>query len=308
MTKILKNNNTLLKFIQCLIIVFLVLTIGGCNIEVNKDVLNNSKENVTEKGKLKVHYIDVGQGDSILLQFEDKNMLIDAGTNASAKNLIKYLNNVAVKKIDFLIATHPHEDHIGGMDDIIKNFNIGTMYMPKKTANTKTFKDVVSAMKSKNIKAKEPVAGEKFNFGDTVCEIMAPNKSKYDNINNYSIVVKVTHNNKSFLFAGDAEGVSEKEILKKGFNISADVLKLGHHGSHSSTTNEFLKRVKPKYAVVCAGRGNDYGHPHKEIVGKLRETGVKLYRTDENGTIVATSDGKNISFNCKPGSYNRGKK
>ncbi|WP_034868382.1 ComEC/Rec2 family competence protein [Clostridium lundense] len=305
------------KTIQALILVMFVVVMVGCSSTPTstntKDTKvkvgeNKDKSNSKIEGDLKIHYIDVGQGDSILLQYEDKNMLIDAGTNASTNTLISYLKKVGVKKIDYLVATHPHEDHIGGMDGVIDNFQIGTMYMPKKTANTVTFKDVVQAMKKKGIKAKAPVAGEKFALGAVQCMILAPNSKDYDNVNNYSIVIKATYGKNSFLFTGDAESLVEKEILAKGFDVRADVLKLGHHGSRTSSSTVYLNKVNPKYAVVSLGKGNDYGHPHKETMNKLKSMGVKLYRTDEGGNIIATSDGKDIKFNVSPGSYTPGRK
>jgi competence protein ComEC len=312
------------KTIQAIILVMFMIVMVGCsNVSTptststkdakgkieennNKDNKDNNKSKV--KGKLKVHYIDVGQGDSILLQYEDKNMLIDAGPNAATETVVNYLKRAGVKKIDYLVATHPHEDHIGGMDGVIDNFQIGTMYMPKKTATTATFKDVVQAMKRKGIKAKTPVPGEKFSLGDVQCMILAPNSAEYDNVNNYSIVIKATYGKNSFLFEGDAENLAEKEILDKGFDVRADVLKLGHHGSRTSSSTAYLKKVNPKYVVVSSGKINDYGHPHKETMDKLKSMGIKLYRTDEDGNIVVTSDGKGIKFNCSPGSYTPGRR
>ncbi|KAJ51771.1 competence protein ComEC [Clostridium tetanomorphum] len=311
---ILKNN--LFKTIQTIISVIFMMAAVGCtntanptnNKSTNKNLEQKKEASKTNNDKsgnnLKVHYINVGQGDSILLQYNNKNMLIDAGQNAASNTVVNYLKKAGIKKIDYLVATHPHEDHIGGIDKVIDNFNIGTMYMPKKTANTKTFRDVVQAMKKKGIKAKAPIAGEKFTLGDVKCTILAPNSDKYDNVNNYSIVIKATYGENSFLFTGDAESLSEKEIMNKNFDIQADVLKLGHHGSRTSSSTAFLNKVNPKYAVACLEKGNDYGHPHKETVNKLKDKGIKLYRTDENGDIVVTSDGKNIKFSSSPGSYN----
>jgi len=277
-------------------------------VETGKQSATKNKKTTNGKYNLKVSYIDVGQGDSILVQCGDKSMLIDAGPNSGEKELLKYLNSTGIKKLDYVIATHPHEDHIGGMDKVIENFKIGTMYMPKKTANTKTFKYMVQAMNKANIKPKSPIPGEKFKLGDAVCEILAPNSGEYASTNNYSIVMKLTYGKNSFLFTGDAEALSEKEILAKGFNISCDVLKLGHHGSRSSTSDAFLKKANPSCAVADCETGNDYGHPHKETVDKLKKYGIKLYRTDECKTIIAESNGKDIKFNTKCGDYAPGKR
>lgn len=257
-------------------------------------------------GKLKIHYIDVGQGDSILVQQHGKNMLIDAGTNASADSLIKYLHSQSINRIDYLVLTHPHEDHIGGADAVINNFSIGTIYMTKYTASTKTYRDVIKAMKSKGLKATLPVLGNTFRLGEADCIILGPVNPDPEDLNTGSIVLKLTFGSKKFLFTGDAQASNEKAMINNKYDLSADVLKAGHHGSHTSTCQQFLNAVNPKYAVISAGKGNDYGHPHKETMNRLKAKGIKVYRTDESGTIICTSDGKNISFSCEPGDYKYG--
>lgn len=253
--------------------------------------------------QLKIHFIDVGQADSILVQTNGKYMLIDAGNNGDAATIVNYLKKLGIKKLDYLVLTHPHEDHIGAADTVIKSFQIGSVYMPKITTTTKTFADVVSAMKAKGLKATTPIPGSKFTLDKAVFTIIAPNSSKYEDLNNYSIVLRMTFLKNSFVLTGDAESISEVEILKKKYTVKADLLKIGHHGSSSSTSASFLKAVAPKYAVISVGKDNDYKHPHKVTVDKLKASSIKVYRTDENGTIVCTSDGTNITFNCKPGSY-----
>lgn len=268
-----------------------------------------SKQNNTSiSGTLKVHFINVGQGDSEFIQTPSgKTMLIDAGTNEAGNSVVSYLKNLGISKIDILVGTHPHEDHIGGMDNVINNFDIGQFYMPKVTTTTKTFEDVLTAAKSKGLSIITAKAGITLDLGsDIKAEMLAPNSTKYDDLNNYSAVIKLTYGNTSFLFTGDASAQSEEEMLNKGYDLKANVLKVGHHGSSSATTLPFLQAVNPKYAVISCGKNNDYGHPHKETMDKLKNAGVIVYRTDECGTIVATSDGNNISFNVKPGDYNYG--
>jgi beta-lactamase superfamily II metal-dependent hydrolase len=245
-----------------------------------------------------VHFIDVGQADCILIQTpEGRNILIDAGNNDDQQTILTYLNKQGTKKIDVVIGTHPHEDHIGSMDAVIKNYEIGKLFMPKVSTTTKTFEDVLAAAKAKKLKISSPTPGTVIEPDKNVkLTVLAPNSAQYDDLNNYSIVVKMTYGSTSFLFTGDAEGTSEKEILAKKFDIKADVLKIGHHGSDSSTTAAFLKAVSPKYAVISVGQGNDYGHPKKTTLDKLKAKNIDIYRTDLNGTIIATSDGKAIKF------------
>jgi len=257
-------------------------------------------------GKLKVNYIDVGQADSILIQQGSSSMLIDAGNNEDSEIVKGYIANQGITKLDYVIGTHPHEDHIGGLDYVINSFQIGKIYLPKVTSTTKTFEDVVNAIKNKGMKATTPTPGESFKLGQAICTVFAPNGNGYKDTNNNSIVIKVTFGANSFLFTGDAEDVSEKEMLAKGYDLKADVLKIGHHGSYSSTSQEFLNKVRPKYAVVSVGVNNIYGHPNKESMDRLKTKNIPTYRTDESGTIIATSDGKGITFNVKPGSYSNG--
>ena len=255
------------------------------------------------KGQLKIHFIDVGQADSILIQQGNASMLIDAGNNPDSSLIKNYITEQGITKLDFVVGTHPHEDHIGGLDYVINSFKIGKIYMPKATSNTITFQDVVSAIKAKGMKPTVPTVEETFKVGDATVTILAPNSSSYEDINNTSIVIRLTYGNNSFMLNGDAEDVSENEMLEKGLNVKADLIKIGHHGSNSSTGQNFLNQVNPKYAVVSVGKGNSYGHPTHGTMDKLKAKGIKVYRTDENGTIVVTSDGENITFNTKPGSY-----
>lgn len=253
---------------------------------------------------LKISYIDVGQGDSELIQSNGQNMLIDTGTSESQYALSTYLKNAGVKEINILVLTHPHADHIGRAAKIIDDYKVDKVIMPKIIDNTKTFKNVVQSMNYKKLKATVPATGSSFKLGDATCNILAPNSSKYDNLNNYSVVIRVVFGKTSFMFDGDAEVQSEQEMIAKGYVVNTDVLKLGHHGSRTASSDTFLNKVKPKYAIISCGKGNDYGHPHDETIKKLLSRHITFYRTDVNGNITCTSDGNKLSFstsgNSKP--------
>ncbi|NFH89779.1 MBL fold metallo-hydrolase [Clostridium botulinum] len=276
----------------------------GCKQANAIDTTNKETTNaqVTSLNNMKVYYIDVGQGDSELIQVDGKNILIDAGNNDSMA--YNYLKKLGIKKLDYVMATHPHSDHIGGMTQIINEFDIGEFYAPKINHTTKTFENMVKALQSKGIKLTAPTVGDTLNVGNATLQFLAPNSAKYEDMNNYSIACKLKYGNTSYVFMGDAESLSEGEILAKQLDISADVLKLGHHGSHSSTSQAFLNKVNPRYAIVSCGKDNDYGHPHQETIDKLNKKGIEILRTDVSGTIISTSDGNDITFNTSGTSTN----
>jgi competence protein ComEC len=287
--------------ISVVIVLLIVMSIlSGCTAQSEMTPVVSAIQ--ASSDVMKVHFIDVGQGDCTLIQLADgKNILIDGGNRADSAVITKYLQSQNVKSIDYLIATHPHEDHIGSLPDIIKSFDIGSIYMPKVTANTKIFENLLLSIKAKGYKINTATAGVKIiDANGTKLTVIAPNSSEYSELNNYSAVLILTYLNTSFLFTGDAEDVSEKEMLKTNTDLKADVIKIGHHGGRTSTTKEFLAKVAPKYAVISVGKDNDYGHPHSETMDKLSANKLQIFRTDEQGTIVASSDGHSVIIDKAP--------
>lgn len=238
--------------------------------------------------------IDVGQGDSIFIELPNNEvMLIDAGTAQYGTTVLNYIKKLGYTKINYLVATHPHADHIGGLEKVITNLEIEKIYMPKATTTTKTYESLLATISNKGLKINTAKAGVTvFENNDLSVRFIAPNRTYYSNLNNYSAVVKIQYKNNKFLFMGDAETLSENEITS---DISADVIKVGHHGSKTSSGQSFVNRVNAKYAIISVAKNNGYNHPDILVVERWQKSGTTVYRTDEAGTIVISSDGKNIS-------------
>lgn len=281
-----KNNNIILG------IFFLVLLIY-CLWNYNTEDSYGMDTNIDVSGNIKVSFIDVGQADCILIQDNGKNMLIDAGNNEDGDKLVKYFKSLGINEFKYLVGTHPHEDHIGGLDNIINNFDIGKVYMPNVITTTATFEDVIDAIDKKGLGITVPKIGDNISLGDASVRVIYTGTDASD-LNNTSIVLKLVYGNVSFLFMGDATSKVEKEILDR--DIESSVLKVGHHGSKYSSTNDFLRKVNPRYAVISVGKDNSYGHPASTTLSKLNKLGVLVYRTDKLGTIVVTSDGNDINI------------
>ncbi len=252
------------------------------------------------EGTFRSHYIDVGQGDCEYLEFPDgTTMLIDAGPPEAGETIRKYLESYGCSRIDYLVATHPHSDHIGSMKTVVESFEIGKIYMPKATATTKTYENLLTAIKAKGLKISTAKAGVKIKTDEAhklEVKLLGPVGTEYESLNNYSAVVSVHFGERSFLYMGDAEKLSENEILDKKYDVKADVIKIGHHGSNSSSGAKFIKAVGAAYGILSMGADNAYGHPHKEPVQRWEKSGTKLYRTDQSGSIVAVSDGKTLEI------------
>ncbi|OIQ60342.1 hydroxyacylglutathione hydrolase [Moorella thermoacetica] len=265
---------------------------------LSRESQTNPSQPREEAGKLRVHFLDVGQGDAILVQLPGgKNILIDAGTNEAGPAVVQYLKQYAVVKLDYVIGTHPHEDHIGGLDQVIKIFPVGKVYLPRVTNNTASYRDLLLAIKNKGLKVTEARAGVSLPLGDGVQALFInPVKENYDDLNDWSAVLRLTYGQTSFLFTGDAGSAAEEGMLASRQPLRADVLKVAHHGSRTATGTAFLKAVAPAYAVISAGKGNDYGHPHAQTLQRLQQAGVKVYRTDRDGTITVVSDGREVTL------------
>ena len=287
-----------------LMILLGILVVGAAVVLQQLGLFETEKpvsENVSGSAEAQVYFIDVGQGDSELIRLKDSgiDILIDAGTRSTKQELADYLKELGVDDIDILIGTHPHEDHIGGMAKIIEEFPIGTLYLPETsdemTPTTKTYESLLDAAENKNVTVRTAAAGDVLlEQGNTSFKVLSPSHTDYDNLNDYSIVTRLKVGDTAFLFQGDAETPVEEEILDSGADVSCDVIKLGHHGSSTSSSRAYLEAANPSAAVISCGVGNEYGHPHRETMDLLEKLSITPYRTDTQKTLLAETDGKTI--------------
>ncbi len=286
------------KFVLSLVI-FLVAIIGTFyqkkdevkNINKREEVVNT----INYDHDLSVYFIDVGQADCILVKDNDEYALIDAGNNEDGMKLVNYFKSLNITDFKYVFGTHAHEDHIGGMDNIIDNFNIENFYMPNAITTTKTFEDVLDSLDRKKIKFQTPNINDDFKLNNATFKVLHIGDNKKD-LNDTSVVLRLEYGNTSYLLMGDATSNVEKDLLNNNVNLKSDVLKVGHHGSNYSSTIDFLNKVKPEYAIIEVGKNNSYNHPRQETLDKLKDINAKVYRTDLDGTIVATSDGNSIKI------------
>jgi len=247
---------------------------------------------------LQVHYIDVGQADCIYLSCGEDNMLIDGGNVDDSDLVVSYLLDQGVTELDYVVNTHAHEDHVGGLPAVLAVFEAGQVWCPVEEYDTACFEDFLYYVDQQRLELACPAPGSTYDLGSAQIMALGPVEN-YEDTNNTYIVLRVDHGDNSFLFTGDAEEISEKDILEEGFDVSADVLKVGHHGSSTSSCYRWLREVMPQYAVIQVGKDNSYGHPHEEVMSRLRDADVTVYRTDLQGHIVCTSDGESLSFETK---------
>ena len=287
-----KNNkkwNELIYFCLGLLVLLVGYFITNAN-NTSSSYDNNTNSSTSE---VLVYFIDVGQADAIYIKDGNSNMMIDAGNNADGKLLVKYLHSLNVRGFKYVVVTHAHEDHIGGMDDIINNFKIDSFYMPEAISTSKTFEDVLDALDKNKVTFQTPKIGDKFTLENTNFEVLSIGNDTSD-LNDTSLVLKMSYNNTCVLFMGDASSNVEKNLLDK--NINCQVLKVGHHGSRYSSSDEFIKKVNPTYGIIMVGEGNKYGHPTKKTLDILNKYKVNIHRTDKEGTIVMHLKGDDISF------------
>ena len=289
------------KFIKSIIgLIVAACIVGGGYL--GSEVLQNQENTVTAEktvnnsipleadDQLQIYFFDVGQADSILLISDGETMLIDAGNNEDGDMLVEKIKGLGITTLNYVIGTHPHEDHIGGLDDIIENFEIENVYMPKIQTNTKTFEDVLDALQEKNLSVTAPEVGSTFVVGKASCEVMQCGQGTVEeknNLNLSSIVIRTTFGEQSFLFMGDSETENEEARTWPQTNV----LKVAHHGSDTSSSESFLEQIKPQIAMISVGEGNSYGHPAQVTLNKLSNIDCRVYRTDEMGTILLRSDG-----------------
>lgn len=281
-----------------IIVIILALTfiLSACSINLSLPV-TNTKES-SETSDLLIYFIDVGQADCTLIELPNgEEALIDTGNAGDADLVIDTINSLNIDDIEYLILTHPHEDHMGSASEIIKEIEIEKVYMPDIESDAKFYDDAMKEIENQNIPIIKASAGLTIlNIPDLTFKVLAPNSMYYSEMNEYSIVSRLEYKNTSFLFTGDAESVSELEMVNKGYYLKSDLLHVGHHGGRTSSSKKFLDSVNPKYSIISAEKNNSYGHPHKETLKRLKAVGTEIYRTDELGTIIATSDGNKISI------------
>jgi competence protein ComEC len=248
-----------------------------------------------EQSGLSVHFIDVGQADAALLVCGGQTMLIDGGNAADSSLVVSYLRAQGVERLDYMVCTHPHEDHVGGLSGPLNTCAVGAVLSPVTQYDSKPFSDFVKYTEKQGLALTVPSPGDRFPLGAAQVTVLGPVKD-YEDTNNTSIVLRVDYGTTSFLFTGDMERAAEEDLIASGCDLSATVLKVGHHGSGTSSSYSFLREVLPTYAVISVGADNSYGHPHQEVLSRLYDARVTVYRTDLQGTVVAHSDGESVTF------------
>lgn len=275
------------RFTAILLAVCLLLC--GCAAQPQGNVVPPVQE------QLWVHFLDVGQADSILLECDGQFALIDGGNASDGAAVAAYLHMQGVQKLDLVVATHPHEDHIGGLAEVIDLISVDAIWSSSIPNNSNAVRTFLESVSNQGKELEQPKVGQVFKLGGATITVLGPVK-EYSEINNLSIVLMVEYGQTRFLLTGDMEREAENDLIDSGADLKADVLKVGHHGSENATGYRFLREVMPTYAVISCGKDNSYGHPHEDPLSRLRDAETTVLRTDEYGTIVVRSDGKDLSF------------
>lgn len=288
------------SYIPMILIALLVAGLSGIYFFLDYGIVGIEKTSEVERIQntplpVKVHFIDIGQGDATFIEILGQTMLIDAGEKEHAEKIIEYLKSYDVEKLDYVIATHPHEDHIGGMGEVLSAFDVASFYMPDKHLVTKSFQHMMSEVKNHGLDPLYIKGGMVLNFSEDIrLEFLSPNRDTYLNPNNYSPIMRLVVGNNAFLFTADAEELIEQEVLRLGVPLEAEVMKVPHHGSKTSSSKAFLEKVTPRYGVVTSGLGNDHNLPSPEILERYDTLGIQILLTEELGTIVFGSNGKEV--------------
>ena len=271
-----------------------IIAIVVIGIFVFQSVQDNANRVIIPMDGLYVHYIDVGQGDSELICCGGEYMLIDAGEPSASDTVVDYLNDHGIEKLDYVVCSHGHADHCGGLDAVVENFEVGTVFTSPYPGDTSSYEIFSDAVEAKGLSMTVPELGESYTLGEAKFEFIGP-LEQYDNLNDDSLVMRLEYGDTSFLFTGDMTSKAERDLLEDGANVKCDVLKVGHHGSSGSSSYRFLYEAEPKIAVISCEAGNSYGHPHEEALSRLNDCGAEIYRTDLEGSVVIFSDGMEVT-------------
>lgn len=299
------------KILSFLLILTMLFSLTACNtinvsekksggieqtlvIEQEQSETNVIPKKISVDSKFEVHYIDVGQADATLILSDDETMLIDGGNPGDSSLIAAYLKKHNISHLNYIICSHAHDDHVGGLPGALSVVSVGKVYAPQTENDIKSYRSFKLKTAAQGLAINNPTPGESFEFGSSMVVFLGPIHEKVEDINDTSIILKITYGNTSFLFTGDASREEEQLVLSQNYNLQSTVLKVGHHGSAESTTYPFLREIMPQYAIISVG-DNSYGHPTDEVLSRLRDANVKLYRTDMQGDIVVSSDGNSVT-------------
>ena len=293
-----------MKKILALLLFFLLLT--GCTTDSSEKTSNQIESSATEATAapeatpqttgLRVHYVDVGQADGAILECDGEFAVIDAGYPESGPLMVRYLQDLGAQELELVVGTHPHGDHIGGLPDVLAAYPTDTVWTSQLPYSSDYVSSFINAVTASGVELEQPRPGDEFQLGGATISVIGPLNLQYEDANNLSLVLMVEYGENRFLFTGDMEELAEHELVEAGVDLKADVLKVGHHGSYSSSSYRFLRAVAPTYAVISCGAANDYGHPHEVTMSRLQDADTIIFRTDRMYTVVAESDGEHISF------------